>query len=321
VDVGSSHVISSTIDLSESDILLKPRNIGSAPFPFATISPLISNTTYTIPYNFTYNPVGIVIGVKANVYIFSYRNGLRGSFPATQLYIGRDTTSYAYTIQRYSSDFQEDPLSTLPIPAPPPSPLTYTYNGTTGTPLNISTIPQGYTRLDYILCGGGGGGGGYDGGQKSGGGGGLGECISGSITVVSGQSIHVEFGIGGSVDSNSDGYDGVGTILTLGLTDYEGHGGGGGRKGTGPVSGAGGTSHVSGGGGTAGDAGSGGNYTGGDGGSSTAEHRGGGGGGAGAGQNDTGQVGNGGNGSSNGLDATELSGGKGGDGYYSIIIT
>lgn len=209
----------------------------------------------------------------------------------------------AITLTR--AEFDAVVASETPGPSGMP-PITFSSDGTT---LNISTIPAGYTSLQYKLCGGGGAGGGKQ--SDAGGGGGSGGYLSSTVSVYSGQSISIILGTGGPATQDATDISGEDTILTVnGVTFTAGGGGGGSSNGSGGNAGS-----------PAGTAGSnrttsGGGYAGGNGGTG-----GGGGGGGGAGDNGDGQGGAGANGASAGTNAvTDFSGG-GGDGYYQLILT
>lgn len=195
--------------------------------------------------------------------------------------------------------------SQTPPPSGPPT-LTFASNGTT---LNISTIPAGYTSLNFTICGGGGAG---ENNGDWGGGGGSGGYLYDIIPVSAGQSISVTLGAGGVGNTGSAGNGGEATTLTLAGTTFTAGGGGGG----GVQSSTGGTAGVP--GGTAGgdvisEEGS---YAGGNGGS-------GGGGGGGGGQSGYrgGIGGTGANGASSGTAGSSGSSGAGGNGYYRIVLT
>ena len=199
-------------------------------------------------------------------------------------------------------------------PSGPPT-LTFIFNGSGGTPLNISTIPAGYTSLAYFLCGGGGSGGSSTG--NGAGGGGSGGYLAATVSVSAGQAISIVFGTGGQ-GGPSTGAAGNPTVLTVNSVQFTA--GGGGFGGTVDVNGDGGDGGAGGSPSGSGQAGynNPGVNEGGNGGSG-----GGGGGGGGAG----GQVGSGGGGANNAttgddgsLDDSRI-GGNGGNGYYRLILT
>ena len=212
--------------------------------------------------------------------------------------------SGAITLPR--AEFDAVVASETPGSSGPTAPLTFASDG---QPLNISTIPAGYTTLAYKLCGGGGAGGGKQ--SDAGGGGGSGGYLSSTVSVSSGQSISIILGTGGPATVDATDISGQDTVLTVnGVTFTAGGGGGGSPDGSGGNAGS-----------PAGTAGSnrtasGGGYAGGNGGTG-----GGGGGGGGAGDYGDGQGGAGANGASAGTNAVSDTSGGGGDGYYQLILT
>jgi len=234
--------------------------------------------------------------------------------PVNGFSIASDTGALNLT----QAEFDAIVAQETPGPSGPPPTLTFTWDGSGGTQLNITTIPPGYTSLSYILCGGGGAGGF---GVYTGSGGGSGGYRNGTIAVSSGQNISVSFGTGGSTNTSqgTNGADGIATVLTVNTNTVSAGGGGGGKPSTNSFDdvsgGSAGIPNGSAGFDTVAQAPS-------NGGS-------GGGGGGGGGSDNNYIVGGGGPGehnaspgsSGNSDTGDSSSAGAGGDGYYSLVLT
>ena len=105
-------------------------------------------------------------------------------------------------------------------PAPSVPPLIFSSDG---QPLNILTIPEGYTVLGYTLCGGGGAGAGSQ--SDGGGGGGSGGYLDGDLAVLAGQSISITLGLGGPGMVDAQSISGEDTILIVNGQSFTAGGG------------------------------------------------------------------------------------------------